>query len=564
MRLLRLRNGILGSAGLAVCGIGAAHALTAAPPTGLTVTGQVVDKTNGKGWYNHAVTVHWTCSDDPGAVVACPPDSLVTTEGASQSISSPVATDDRGNTAIGVVNSISIDETAPETKVTFGGPKYVSVTTGAWYDRHGATVTAVSDDGLVNPLSGVAASYVNVDLGSGKAVSGLTDIVGALTPSGSTAGTGFHTERVWSEDNAGNAEAMDSGNKRRQALVHIDDDVPAITATRSALPNANGWYNAPVSVTYSCSDASSGVATCPGAHTETTEGVKDVAAMSDDNVGNTGIEVEHLNIDETPPTVTTGPTEAPNANGWYNHPVTVHTTCTDNLSGDDSCDTDEVVSGEGAHSGSHQGSDKAGNSGSGSFNLKIDTVAPGVTVSGPADGSTIVLGSPVATPSCTATDAVSGLGTSTCTGTLTGGNAKGVGLFTYTARATDLAGNTTTKVIHYRVVYNFTGFNSPGNNSQTNAGNVVSVTFTLKNAAGQAVQAGAAPVWLAPQKGGLLKVGAGTFGPMTPTASLISFDPKRQQYSFSWQTSKAQAGTFWQIGIRLDDGTDHVITVGLR
>jgi hypothetical protein len=562
-----MRNLIVGTAGLAACGMGAAHALQAAQPVPLTVTGQVVDKANGKGWYNHTVTVHWTCSDDPNAVVACPPDSLVSTEGASQSISSPVATDDRGHTAIGVIGGINIDESAPETKVTFGGPKYVSATTGPWYDRHGATVTAVSDDGAVNPLSGVAASYVNVDLGKGKTVAGLTDIVGALTPTGSTAGTGIHTERVWSEDNAGNAEGMDSGNKKRQAVVHIDDDTPHISASRSALPNANGWYNAPVSIAYTCSDDSSGVATCPAAHTETTEGVKDVAGSSDDNVGNTGIEVEHLNIDETPPAVSTGPTTAPNGNGWYNTPVTVHTTCSDALSGSDSCDADEVISGEGVHGGgSHKGSDKAGNSGSGMYGgMKIDTIAPGVTVSGPADGSTIVLGSPVATPSCTATDTGSGLGLlSTCTGTLTGGNAKGVGLFTYTAKATDLAGNTTTKVIHYRVVYNFIGFTNPGNNSQTNAGNTLAVTFSLKNAAGQSIQTAAAPVWLVPQKGGLLKVGAGTFGPTSPTASLFSFDLKRQQYTFNWQTSRTQGGTFWQIGVRLDDGTDHVITVGLR
>ena len=40
-----------------------------------------------------------------------------------------------------------------------------------------------------------------------------------------------------------------------------------------------------------------------------------------------------INVDETPPTLTGAPTTAPNANGWYDGPVTIHWTCSDALSG---------------------------------------------------------------------------------------------------------------------------------------------------------------------------------------------------------------------------------------
>ena len=49
----------------------------------------------------------------------------------------------------------------------------------------------------------------------------------------------------------------------------------------------------------------------------------------------------------------------------------------------------------------------------------------------------------------------------TARGSVSGGNANGVGTFTYTATGTDRAGNTATRTVKYRVVYAFGGFLSP-------------------------------------------------------------------------------------------------------
>src|SRR5215470_11664557 len=45
-------------------------------------------------------------------------------------------------------------------------------------------------------------------------------------------------------------------------IIGVDNDLPTITATVSPSPNAAGWNNTNVTVTFVCSDATSGVASC--------------------------------------------------------------------------------------------------------------------------------------------------------------------------------------------------------------------------------------------------------------------------------------------------------------
>ena len=55
-------------------------------------------------------------------------------------------------------------------------------------------------------------------------------------------------------------------------IIGIDDDPPTITATAEPLPNAAEWNNTDVTVSFDCSDSTSGVATCPQPVTVATEG----------------------------------------------------------------------------------------------------------------------------------------------------------------------------------------------------------------------------------------------------------------------------------------------------
>src|SRR6266853_2165735 len=85
-------------------------------------------------------------------------------------------------------------------------------------------------------------------------------------------------------------------------IVGLDNQLPTITAKASPAPNDAGWNNTNVTVTFTCSDAISGVASCPPSQTVTTEGVNQViSGTATDNAGNTATASVKLNIDKTPP-----------------------------------------------------------------------------------------------------------------------------------------------------------------------------------------------------------------------------------------------------------------------
>src|SRR5207249_704658 len=83
-----------------------------------------------------------------------------------------------------------------------------------------------------------------------------------------------------------------------------------------------------------------------------------------DKAGNSqSASVSGIKIDRTPPVISGAATTSPNGAGWYSGAVTVHFTCTDNLSGVASCPSDKVISSDGANQSvtSDTATDKAGN-----------------------------------------------------------------------------------------------------------------------------------------------------------------------------------------------------------
>src|SRR5581483_8998822 len=96
-------------------------------------------------------------------------------------------------------------------------------------------------------------------------------------------------------------------------------------------PNSAGWYNSNVTIAWQCNDALSGIASCPGATTLTSEGASQiVTGTATDRAGNVSpIESFSINIDKTVPTITlnTPPSLAPSAVG------DLISSASDNLSG---------------------------------------------------------------------------------------------------------------------------------------------------------------------------------------------------------------------------------------
>ena len=344
----------------------------------------------------------------------------------------------------------------------------------------------------------------------------------------------------------------------------------------SPTPNADGWNNADVTVTFTAKDddRGSGIATvaAPVLVSAETSG-QVVTGTARDTAGNVGIDTVTVKLDKSAPTITGAITSGTkSASGWYTGPVTLTFTCADSLSAIATCPDAVVLTANGANSAGGTATDRAGNTASTLVGgILIDQERPTLTAADvTVAGGIFILGSvPVA--SCTATDSFSGL--AACTVTVTGGNANGVSIFAYTATATDKAGNSTTVTGTCSVKYRFDGFLQPINDtahqigtstSVFKGGSTVPAKFQLKNASGTAVQSVAAPRWLTPVKGSAMSapIDETVYSASPGSGSTYRYDATSQQYSYNWKTGSG--GNYWRIGVTLDDGQTYYINIGLR
>ncbi len=157
-----------------------------------------------------------------------------------------------------------------------------------------------------------------------------------------------------------------------------------MTATPTRPPDANDWYNRPLSVSFAGSDGVSGLESCDGPSAydgpDTTLAV--VGGTCLDKAGNVGLASLSVRYDATPPQVTGAAADrAPDAAGWYNHALVVSFQGRDETSGIQSC-TQAPYAGPDAGAASVAGScaDRAGNgSQPSSFVLRYDGTAPSLS-----------------------------------------------------------------------------------------------------------------------------------------------------------------------------------------
>jgi hypothetical protein len=244
-----------------------------------------------------------------------------------------------------------------------------------------------------------------------------------------------HTVSYWSEDNAGNVEA------RKTVTVRIDESAPTIGHTLDPAPNASGWNNTDVTVAFQCADPLSGIASCTLARLLGTEGrAQPVAGKAVDNAGNIATDTVYVSIDKAPPSIAAVPDRAANAGGWYADDVHVSFTCGDLLSGIAVCPAPVTLREGRNQSVSGSASDVAGNTASATLSpINVDKTPPVVTFTG---GGVYAIDQTV-TITCTATDALSGVASSTCASAAVSAPAWtfGLGAASRSATATDRAGN---------------------------------------------------------------------------------------------------------------------------
>ena len=119
--------------------------------------------------------------------------------------------------------------------------------------------------------------------------------------------------------------------------VSIDTTPPTYGYAGRTTPNAYGWNNTDVLVSFShCSDALSGVYKATNWIALTGEGAGQVATGTcTDFAGNVAsVSVTDINIDKTPPVIANaGSNPAPNSSGWSDGEVTTTWSCADAISG---------------------------------------------------------------------------------------------------------------------------------------------------------------------------------------------------------------------------------------
>jgi hypothetical protein len=350
--------------------------------TAPSLSGTATTSPNANGWYTSNVSIHWTCGDAlSGINGSCPIDSTISGEGSGMFATASVS-DKASNSTTANGSTVNIDKTAPVTTA--------SVPSG--WSATNATVTLTPTDAL----SGVASTFYILDGGAqqqGTSVGVTTD--------------GSHTLQFWSMDKAGNAEVPHT------VQVLVDKTAPTITHSLSPAANANGWNNANVTVSFSCADGTSGIASCTAPQTVTSETAATgqvVTGTAVDNAGNTGNDSVTVRLDKTPPTLSGAPTSSPNGSGWYNTNVTIAWTCADALSGiSGSCPGNSTISSEGTGlTASASVSDNAGSTTSATSSpaVKIDKTAPLTTATAPANWNNSNV-----TVSLVATDSLSGVAT---------------------------------------------------------------------------------------------------------------------------------------------------------
>jgi hypothetical protein len=291
------------------------------------------------GWWNAATgapAVTYACDDATSGVASCG-DAHLFADGADQS-NTGTATDVAGNTATAGVSGINVDITAPS--IDASSTPDADAATGWWNVATGApTVSFDCSDatsGLAAP--GCPGSHVFGE-GSGQAWSGTVSDV-----AGNTATAGLNA-------------------------VDVDLTAPSISAAVTPDAAATGWWNAATgapTVTYTCGDGGSGLASCSAPFTFGEGAGQGATGTAMDLAGNsTTASVSEIDVDLTAPNSLAFVGGALTAGSSYvfGSVPSGPTGCTasDGLSGLASCQVGGYSNLVGSHVVTGQATDNAGN-----------------------------------------------------------------------------------------------------------------------------------------------------------------------------------------------------------
>jgi hypothetical protein len=167
--------------------------------------------------------------------------------------------------------------------------------------------------------------------------------------------------------------------------INVDTTAPSITPIVAGTAGSNGWYKSNVNVSWSVTDAETGILTSSGCSpsnlTTETSGTT-LTCSATNKAGLSSLASVTIKIDKTNPIITFVSRTLANGNGWNNTNVTVNWSCADAFSGIVSANINQTLTTEGA-SQSTMGTclDNAGNTASDTqAGINIDKTAPTLTL----------------------------------------------------------------------------------------------------------------------------------------------------------------------------------------
>ena len=296
--------------------------------------------------------------------------------------------------------------------------------------------------------------------------------------------------RTFSADAVVRVTVRDPGNlsgfDEAQVKIVTDATPPVVTPTVTGTLGNNGWYTSDVTVSFTVEDNESAITSQTGCATTTltSDDASVTYTCSATSTGGTGSASVIVKRDATAPSVTGTATGTLGDNGWYVSNVAVSFSVSDGMSGiatqSPDCSGSTVTGDTPGASFTCGVTDNAGNGASAGVSLKRDATSPAVTYSGNAGTYTVADNISI---TCAASDNLSGTASDTCANISGAGYSFNVGTNSYSATATDNAGNTGTGSTSFTVVVTHDAMCALVNQFVTKAGIANSLCVKLRNSA---------------------------------------------------------------------------------
>ena len=291
-----------------------------------------------------------------------------------------------------------------------------------------------------------------------------------------------------------------------------DSTPPVVTSSIAGTAGSNGWYTSDVTVSWTVTDAQSGIfAGCNSTNLTSETSGTTVTCTATNNAGLQTTASVTVKIDKTAPTANLAVTAGTaGSNGWYTSPVTVQTTGSDTISTPVTCTADQTFNTDttGVTVSGSCTNDAGLTTNASDLTLQIDQIAPTLTLPGNITEEATDPAGAFVSYSASSSDNFDPTPNTVCTPA--SGSFFNFGATTVNCYAEDEAGNTTNQSFDVTVQDTTAPTISPVANINVNTTNSAGETVTYTDPTTTDVVDGAGVATCAPASGTVFSVGTTT------------------------------------------------------